>query len=263
MRTFTFKGLFLTALLGCLSIQAADADLITKQITIKLDEAGTLPNKIGNSRKYDITNLKLVGEINGTDLRMIREMAGRDHNGDVTKGNLSVLDLSEAKIVEGGGSYCSDYYTSNDKIGDVAFSGCSGLTSFTLPAGITRIGSYAFHGCSGLTSLNLPASITEIGAGAFDECSGLTSLNLPAGITEIGGGAFQGCSGLTSLNLPAGITEIGWNAFYGCSGLTSLNLPVGITSIGNYAFSGCSGLTSITLPAGITEIGHGAFSGCI
>ena len=240
MRTFTFKGLFLTVLLGCLSIQAADADLITKQITIKLDEAGTLPNKIGNSRKYDITNLKLVGEINGTDLRMIREMAGRDHNGDVTKGNLSVLDLSEAKIVEGGGSYCSDYYTSNDKIGDVAFSGCSGLTSFTLPAGITRIGSYAFHGCSGLTSLNLPASITEIGAGAFDECSGLTSLNLPAGITEIGQGAFQYCSGLTSITLHAGITEIGHGAFSGCSGLTSIYVYAEkVPEILSDAFKGC------------------------
>ena len=54
MRTFTFKGLFLTAvfmLLGCLSIQAADDDLITKQITVKLDKAGTLPNKIGSSKK--------------------------------------------------------------------------------------------------------------------------------------------------------------------------------------------------------------------
>ena len=263
MRTFTFKGLFLTVLLGCLSIQAADADLITKQITIKLDEAGTLPNKIGNSRKYDITNLKLVGEINGTDLRMIREMAGRDHNGDVTKGNLSVLDLSEAKIVEGGGSYCSDYYTSNDKIGDVAFSGCSGLTSFTLPAGITRIGSYAFHGCSGLTSLNLPASITEIGAGAFDECSGLTSLNLPVGITSIGNYAFSGCSGLTSLNLPAGITEIGQGAFQYCSGLTSITLHAGITEIGHGAFSGCSGLTSIYVYAEkVPEILSDAFKGC-
>lgn len=58
MRTFTFKGLFLIAvfmLLGCLSIQAADDDLITKQITIKLDEAGTLPNKIGSSKMYKIT----------------------------------------------------------------------------------------------------------------------------------------------------------------------------------------------------------------
>ena len=52
MRNFTFKGLLLTAvfmLLGCLSIQAANDDLITKQITIKLDEAGTLPDKISES----------------------------------------------------------------------------------------------------------------------------------------------------------------------------------------------------------------------
>ena len=266
MRTFTFKGLFLTAvfmLLGCLTIQAANDDLITKQITIKLEEAGTLPDKIGSNRKYQITNLKLIGEINGTDLRMIREMAGRDHNGDVTKGNLSVLDLSEAKIVEGGGSYCSDYYTSNDKIGDVAFSGCSGLTNLNLPAGITEIGPYAFYGCSGLTSLNLPVSITTISAGAFASCSGLTSINLPAGITEIGGDAFRGCSGLTSLNLPAGITEIGFYAFDGCSGLTSLNLPAGITKIGWNAFSGCSGLTSIYVYAEkVPKMYSDVFKGC-
>ena len=70
MRTFTFKGLFLTAvfmLLGCLSIQAADDDLITRQITIKLDKAGTLPDKIGSSKKNLITKLKIVGEVNGTD----------------------------------------------------------------------------------------------------------------------------------------------------------------------------------------------------
>ena len=80
MRNFTFKGLFLAGLfmvLGCLSIQAADG-LITKQITIKLEKAGTLPDKIGSSKKYKITNLKIIGEINGTDLTMISEMAGRD-----------------------------------------------------------------------------------------------------------------------------------------------------------------------------------------
>ena len=267
MRAFTFKGLFLTAvfmLLGCLSIQAADDDLITKQITIKLDKAGTLPDRITSSKKYKITNLKIIGEINGTDFRMIREMAGSDYYGGSTEGNLSVLDLSEAKIVIGGGDCFNGYscYTSNDVIGNRAFSGCSRLTSLTLPASITRIGDDAFCCCSGLTSLTLPAGITEIGYGAFWGCSGLTSLNLPAGITSIGGGAFYGCSGLTSLNLPAGITEIGGGAFGFCSGLTSINLPAGITSIGEYAFYGCSGLTSVTLPAGITEIGECAFYGC-
>ena len=249
MRNFTFKGLFLTAvfmLLGCLSIQAADDDLITKQITIKLEEAGTLPDRIASSKKYKITNLKIIGEINGTDFRIIREMAGSDYYGGSTEGNLSVLDLSEAKIVEGGDYYYysyyynDTYYTSNDKIGD-----------------------YAFYNCSRLTSLNLPDGITEIGENAFAHCSGLTSLTLPAGITSIGEYAFYGCSGLTSLTLPAGITEIGECAFYGCSGLTSLTLPVGLTQIDDYAFSECSGLTSIYVYAEkVPKIGEDVFTGC-
>ena len=277
MRTFTFKGLFLTAvfmLLGCLSIQAADDDLITRQITIKLDKAGTLPDKIGSSKKNLITKLKIVGEVNGTDWCFIREMAGSGYDGKSTEGKLSVLDLSEAKIVEGGYYYNKYYYyendvyyykncyTSNDVIGKCAFKGCSGLTSLTLPAGITEIGDEAFEYCSGLTSLTLPDGITEIGSSAFFGCSGLTSLTLPAGITEIGSSAFFGCSGLTSLTLPAGITSIGDDAFYGCSGLTSLNLPAGITTIGSSAFYGCSGLTSLTIPDGVTKIGKYAFSNC-
>ena len=244
MRNFTFKGLFLTAvfaLLWSLTIQAAEDGLITKQITIKLKEAGTLPDRIDASKKYLITNLKLVGEINGTDWKMIREMAGSNYNGYSTKGKLSTLDLSEAKIVKGGDSYYSgdNCYTSNDEIGEYAFHDCSGLTSLTLPAGITSISDCAFEGCSGLTSLTLPAGITSIGSRAFYWCSGLTSLTLPDGITSIGSGAFSDCSGLTSLILPAGITSISDCAFAYCSGLTSLTLPDGITSIGISAFYGC------------------------
>ena len=304
MRTFTFKGLFLTAvfmLLGCLSLYAADDDLITKQITIKLEEAGTLPDRIGSNRKYQITNLKLIGEINGTDWKMIRAMAGGStYYGGSTEGNLSVLDLSETKIVEGGDYYDDDYnYTSNDKIGKRAFSGCSRLTSLTLPAGITEIGEYAFYICSGLTSLTLPDGITSIDYSAFEGCSRLkevrlcindnldtyltkghpyidvdcgvkyylndkeiTSIEIPSNVTSLGHCVFQNCSGLTSVTLPTGITEIGGSAFKNCSGLTSVTLPAGITSISNGAFKGCSGLTSLTLPAGNTEIGFGTFSGC-
>ena len=202
MKQIIKRGSFLTLmfmLLGCLSLYAADNDLITKQITIKLEKAGTLPDRIGSSKKYKITNLKIIGEINGTDLSMIREMAGSNSNGNSTDGMLSVLDLSEAKIVEGGDCYYYIYCTSNDVIGDRAFEGCSGLTSLNLPAGITSIGENAFSGCSGLTSLNLPAGITSIGDWTFQGCSGLTSLTLPASITGIGYGAFYGCSGLTSI----------------------------------------------------------------
>ena len=275
MRTFTLKGLFVTAvfmLLGCLAIHAADGDLITKQITIKLEEAGTLPSKIGDTKKYKITNLKIMGEINGTDLRFIREMAGCDYKGMGTEGKLVTLDLSEAKIVEGGDFYYGyyDYYdhhsyyytTSDDVIGDYAFSGCSSLTSLTLPSSVTSIGGHAFEKCSGLTSLTLPSSVTSIGEFAFRYCSGLTSLTIPSGVTTIDYYAFADCRGLTSLTLPSSVTSIGGYAFAWCSGLTSLTLPSSVTSIGGHAFESCSGLTSLTLPSSVTEIDWSTFERC-
>ena len=269
MRTFTFKSLFLTVifmLLGSTAILAADDGLLTTQVTIKLDEAGTLPTKIAVSRKNLITNLKIVGKINGTDLKFIREMAGCDANREQTDGKLSILDLSEAKIVAGGDAYVrfsENYYTSNDKLGDYVFYGCSGLTSLTLPSSVTSIGNYAFTGCSGLTSLTLPSSVTSIGDYAFQDCSGLTSLTIPSGVTSIGNQAFYDCSGLTSLTIPSGVTSIGNYAFYGCSGLTSLIIPSCVTSIGKWAFRGCSGLTSIYVyPENLPELGIDIFNGC-
>ena len=248
MRNFTFKGLLLTAvfmLLGCLSIQAANDDLITKQITIKLDKAGTLPDRIASSKKYKITNLKIVGEINGTDLKFIREMAGCDYDGKETDGKLSILDLSDAKIVEGGSAYYSDrddgfIYTSNDKLGDYVFNDCSGLTSLTLPSSVTKIGCYALSNCIGLTSLTLPSSITEIGELAFLNCSGLTSLTIPSGVTSIGSGAFFCCYGLISLTIPSSVTSIGGFAFNDCSGLTSIYAYMEkLPETGSNLFLGC------------------------
>ena len=171
MKLFTKRYLIMfVLLLGCLSIHAAEDNLITKQITIKLDEAGTLPDKIGDTKKYQITNLKIIGEINGTDLKMIRKMAGCDSGGSYTEGKLSVLDLKEAKVVEGGAEYfCSHdyntkfYHTSKDKIGDYAFSGCSGLTSLTLPSGVTEIGGVAFRGW-------YAEKLPKMGSDVFTDC---------------------------------------------------------------------------------------------
>ena len=291
MNLSTLKTLFLTTvfmLFGCLAIQAADEGLITKQITIKLDKAGTLPDRISSSKKYLITNLKIVGEVNGKDLCLIREMAGCDAGLEKTDGKLSILDLSDAKIVKSTYSYVWDggwQQGSNDELGNSvfkgcsvltsvtipssvtvigwnAFEGCSGLTSLIIPSSVTSIGTSAFKGCSGLTSLTIPSSVTEIGKSVFEGCSGLTNLTIPSSVTEIGESAFEGCSGLTSLTIPSSVTEIGESAFKGCSGLTSLIIPSSVTEIGSYVFENCSGLTSITIPSSVTEIGGAAFKGC-
>ena len=202
MRNFTFKGLLLAAMfmvLGSLAIQAADDDgLITKQITVKLEKAGTLPDRIGSTKRDKITNLKIIGEINGTDWRVIREIAGRDYYNDGTDGKLAILDLSEAKIVSGGESYCyefhQEFYTHDNELGTHAFLNCYGLTSLTLPAGLTSIGSFAFAGCYVLTSLSLPSGLTSIGDGAFYGCSGLTSIYVYAEkMPKLGTNMFDGC----------------------------------------------------------------------
>ena len=252
-------------LLGCLMTYAADDDLITRQIKLKLEKAGTLPDKISSTKKNKITNLKIIGDINGTDLRFIREMAGGDCYGNPTDGHLTSLDLYEANIVEGGDYYYHNverpFYCKANAIGYCAFWGCSGLTSVTIPSSVTEIGPFAFSDCRSLTSVTIPSSITKIGDNAFSGCSGLTSVTIPSSVTEIGSSAFSDCRGLTSVTIPSSVTKIGYETFAYCSGLTSVTIPSSVTEIGRYAFAS-SGLTSVTIPSSVTEIGSSAFSGC-
>ena len=178
MRTFTFKKLFLIAvffLMGSLAIHATDDEgLITEQVTIKLDKAGSLPDKIDESKKYKITNLKVIGDLNGTDFRLIRDMAGCDYQRKETIGKLSILDLSETNIVNGGDDYYNDefskYSCENDKIGNSTFESCNSLTSINLPSSITEIGDYVFMNCNNLSSITIPKCVIKIGALAFEGC---------------------------------------------------------------------------------------------
>ena len=147
-------------------------------------------------------------------------------------------------------------------IGEYTFSSCSGLTSITIPNSVTSIRDRAFSGCYGLTSVTIPNSVTSIGEYAFSSCSGLTSVTIPNSVTSIGNNAFSYCSGLTSVTIPNSVTSIGNSTFEGCSGLTSVTIGSGVTSIGVRAFAYCSGLTSITIPNSVTSIGGAAFSDC-
>ena len=228
--------------------------------TIHVAVAGTLSDYISEDEKYQIEELTLTGELNGTDIRFIRNMSGIDYDSKYhgftgpfyyfnisTPGVLKILDISDANIVSGGGYYYAE--TPYDPDLELEYG-----------TGDNIISGYMFYKC-GLTSIRIPNTVTSIANEAFGQCSGLTSIIIPNNVTSIGSGAFSGCIGLTSLTLPNSVTSIGNSAFSGCSGLTTVTIPNSMTSIGWYVFDGCTGLTSIIIPNSVTSIGLDAFRG--
>lgn len=91
----------------------------------------------------------------------------------------------------------------------------SGLSSITLPQGITTIGAQAFRNCQKLQAINLPSSLTSIGSEAFNQCKDLQSVTFANSYSNltIGGSAFYNCKLTNTIILPNGVTTIGGNAF--------------------------------------------------
>ena len=246
---FTFMMLLLVHLKG----QA-------QQITLHVERAGTLHGMINASRLPYITDLKLTGELNGTDISFIRTLV---------KKNLRFLDLSEARIVEGGAIYYSNYRTSNDIIGSYMFynpdyspiSPCA-ISKINLPNSVTGIEEGAFKSCTRLTDINIPNSVTSIEWATFYSCTSLTDINIPDAVKSIEPETFSGCTRLTDINIPNSVTSIGYEAFYNCTRLTDINIPNSVTSIGYEAFYNCTRLTDINIPNSVTSIERSTFYSC-
>ncbi|MBR4739771.1 MAG: leucine-rich repeat protein, partial [Bacteroidales bacterium] len=85
----------------------------------------------------------------------------------------------------------------------------AGLSSFTVPAGVTNIVEEAFAGMSQLTEIILPEGLKTIGWYVFEGCSSLRHIIIPSSVGSIGEDAFAACKGLEDItvepiNPPAG-----------------------------------------------------------
>ena len=131
-----------------------------------------------------------------------------------------------------------------------------------VPDGVERIEEVAFDECYGLTSITLPDSLTSIGLNDWRWMSVCDARSIP-GVLLIDGWAvgydYPEPSG--ELNLQ-GIRGIGDDAFSGCDELTAVKIPSGVKTIGDYAFCECSMLASVTIPDSVTRIGRMAFKYC-
>jgi len=244
-------------------------------ITLHVGTAGTLPSLISSDRMYQITDLTLTGNLNGTDIRFIRAMAGNDGYGESTDGTLENLNLAGVNIVSGGASYHMNNYTANNQISTGMFVFCGKLKSIVLPNSVTTIGEDAFELCTSLIEIiasDQSKNFSSIDGILFNKnqttiikfpmAKSVPSYVIPNSVTSIGNSAFCSCHKLTSINVPNSVTSIGNNTFDNCSGLININVPNSVTSIGENAFRGCTKLTSIDIPNSVTSIGKGAFSSC-
>ncbi len=266
---------------------------------VAVEQAGALGQLLPSTERLEIRKLKVSGTINGDDVLVLREMAGRNSDDEETEGKLEELDLSDVALADGGSPYYSttrgNYYTatSNDvddneenfyctdlsyafcnthlkkvlwpdtmwEVGDAALNRCYELESFTLGSETNEIKSGAFEYCTALSNIELTPKILYIDTRAFAN-SGLTEISIPKEIETIANQAFYKCEALKKIDFSDGVKEIKEAAFSYCSALEEIHLSKVLTKIGKEAFYACSSLTEVTLPKKLINIGEDAFGAC-
>ena len=263
-----------------------------KRVAI-VDQPGTLRNQFTTQELDEITELVVVGTLNAEDVITLRYMAGRDNEGKMSDGQLSVLDLTGAKFNGEGGSFKVDNnYTCgvNQDMPERMFANCNSLTKVILPASQKYVPYWAFSNCKFLSEVVIPEGYTSIESGAFVDCASLSNITIPSTITRIESEAFRGASrlsevvftensqlskiatwafgdsGLTSFLLPASVTTLEGSAFYRCQKLREFVIEENslLKEIPEYCFGECYKLSTFTIPedSKLVTIGGWAFGGC-
>lgn len=186
------------------------------------------------------------------------------------------------------------------EIGDYAFSGCTGIATYSLPSTLQAIDNYVFYGNTGLVRLSIPGNVTTIGKRCFDVCSNLAILSFDDGTANLKvddtvkewdytryeaylywHNAFQSCplrriyigrniygtdfhsrATLKRVTFGDDVTYLADSLFKSCSALTGVSLPKKLKTIRTHVFAQCSGLTSMTFPKSVESIGRNSFDDC-
>ena len=177
----------------------------------------------------------------------------------------------------------------------------SGITSITIPNSVTEING-SFTGCTELSSVTIPNSVIRIVDRAFSNCTKLSSLTIPDSVTELQEGSFRDCQNIVinykeksftyderfklydyvaypngyvieddmlvkypcylegDFVIPDGVKTIAAKAFKHCSGI-NITSPDSLTKITFNAFENCNGI-NITIPDSLTKLNKSAFQGC-
>lgn len=221
--------------------------------------------------KGEIDELTIMGQLNGTDIKYIREM--------ILDGVLTTLNIRDSRIVKGGEAYYNlfglSYTTDNDIIGSSMFADLQSLMFLQLPNSVKKIETGAISNCNNIKVINMPESCEEIADYlAISNCKRLEVINIFDRLHTIGTMNFSSCPSLREINVSDN------NNWY-CSKdgvLFSKNkksllkypmgkscdlysIPEGTEQIGESAFENAI-LQVVLIPNSIKRIEEQAFSWC-
>ena len=150
----------------------------------------------------------------------------------------------------------------------------AGITSYEIPAGVTRIAEGAFAMTKELESVIIPSGLTDLERSAFAE-SGIRSVTIPASVKSIDPYAFLRCRELRELLGDSPFISNDRKFLYDKDSMlpntlfffagrddVSYEIPEGIRGIEYYSFAYCDKLESITFPSSLEYVGGTAFEGC-
>ena len=142
------------------------------------------------------------------------------------------------------------------EIDNNAFSGCSKITSITIPPSVWHVGKGVFEGCDSLKEIHISDLSAWCGMSFYDvtDDAGDSPLNYADGLYLNG-------ELITDLVVPEDVTEIGAHAFEGYEKLRSVVLHEDIAAIHKSAFFYCANLTDITFADEVEYIGPYTFDG--
>lgn len=256
--------------------------LPTADITITVSETGTLGNYIEEDRRASLESLKIIGNINGDDIKVIKQMI-----------NLKVLDLSEVNIVKGGEDiYLYTYY---EKWGQtyynsrripiednvlLAYMIPSRVEYLYLPMHLKQIVGYCENSSNGgwhsyspfssntwytyangscsLKMISIPSEVFNIGDGAFANTS-LNEITIPDCVTSIGKSSFEMSTHLKKVSIGKGVKTISEKAFRECRELNDVIISEGVEDIKEEAFGGYCNIKNIHIPSSVNKIRRNAF----
>ena len=225
--------------------------------TVTIETPGTLSSLLSEKDYPNISSLKIIGKINGADIRLIRRMAGGYESCDYFswKGILSSLDLSEATIVTDSIPYInidagSINFKMNVKGKLYEFANmtdsdweafCATKANNDREYRITRddsiyhlrpktisgqIGMYMFEACENLRQIILPKNTYRISPRAFSGCYALEEITLPPGVRNIDAKAFEHCMSLEKVTV--------------CNDSPMLYMQQSVGNANNTIFYGCN-----------------------